>query len=528
VDRLSEALVPRIGRYEVAGRLATGGMAEILLGRLVGPSGFERPVVIKRILPHLASDPTFVAMFLDEARIAARVRHPNVVQVYELLHEGEELAIVMEYLEGETLSGLMRRLVARGRRLEPALGMHIVAEAAAGLAAAHDLTDDSGVSLALVHRDVSPQNIFVGYDGSVKVLDFGIATVTDRSTRTETGQLKGKFEYMSPEQCLARPLDRRSDVFALGVVLYEVGTGYRLFKRPNQLLVLKAILEEPLPPPSQLDPSYPPELERICMKALARKRSERPATATELREALVVAARALDPTLVADAALGRLMRGLFADRMNEKTEMLRRLGSGSAITHIPNADVEPALELPAVRDDETIFPTGASGVVSQSAAGAAPSAGKRGPLLALGVGALALIAAAFAIVTISGADPESATPAGPSSAEPSVVRRAAPAPPSPSTETQRVTIEIESVPSGAEIWLDGSKRGATPFDLELGRSDQPVSIELRSAGHVTLVERVTPDKAQRLKLTLTRPSARAPTKPRTKPEPAPPTYHRVP
>ncbi len=497
-------------------------MAEILLGRFVGPSGFERPVVIKRILSHLAEDPTFVAMFLDEARIAARVRHPNVVQVFELLHEGEDLALVMEYLEGEPLAGLLRRLASRGRKLDPALSAHIMSEVAAGLEAAHELRDDSGAPLGLVHRDVSPQNIFVGYDGSVKVLDFGIATAADRSTRTETGQLKGKFEYMSPEQCAARPLDRRSDVFALGVVLYEVSTGRRLFKRPNQLLVLKAILEEPIPPPSAIDREYPKVLEPICLKALAKRRAERYQSAGELRQALVVASRALDPTLVADAALGKLMRELFADRMEDKADMLRRLKSGSAITHIPNPDADPSVELPLVIDDPTLFPTGASevGMVTQRADG---SGRRRLPAVLAGLALLGVAGIAGALIAKRGDDPIATAALLPApSAE--VAASAAPSAPVPSAEPERrVTIEIDSVPRGAEVWLAGSRRGETPLDLELLRSEEPATFELRRPGYLPLTERVVPDKAQRLKLTLTRRPQRAAGKPSEKT----PSYHRV-
>src|SRR5262245_24036371 len=204
--------VQSVGSFEIVGHLATGGMAEILLGRASGPSGFERIAVIKRVLPHLASEPRFAQMFLDEARIAALIRHPNVVQIHELACEGDQLFIVMEYLEGESVAGLLRRLIAQQTRLPPALAAHIVAEACCGLHAAHELVDHSGRPLGVVHRDVSPQNIFVTYDGAVKVLDFGIAVARDRVTKTETGQLKGKFEYMAPEQCLGKALDRRADL----------------------------------------------------------------------------------------------------------------------------------------------------------------------------------------------------------------------------------------------------------------------------------------------------------------------------
>src|SRR5262249_34122249 len=191
---VSERGLPlRIGRYEIVAELASGGMAEILLARLVGPSGFERPVVLKRILPHLAREPEFVHMFLDEARIVAGITHPNVVQVQELGKDGNELFLAMEYLEGETLWGLMRRLAVRGERLDTPLAVRVIVQACAGLHAAHELVDADGHPVNLVHRDVSPQNLFITYAGQVKLLDFGIAKAADRITRTETGVLKGKF-----------------------------------------------------------------------------------------------------------------------------------------------------------------------------------------------------------------------------------------------------------------------------------------------------------------------------------------------
>src|SRR4051794_35816639 len=189
-------------------------MAEILLARLSGPAAFARAVVIKRILRQYAQTETFVTMFLDEARTIAKIRHPNVVQVQELGEDEGELFLVLEYVAGENLSSVLKRSVAVGERLDPLLVAHIVAEACAGLHAAHELVSEDGRHQNLVHRDVSPQNLFVAYDGHVKLLDFGVALTDERVARTEVGDVKGKFEYMSPEQARAEPLDRRSDIFA--------------------------------------------------------------------------------------------------------------------------------------------------------------------------------------------------------------------------------------------------------------------------------------------------------------------------
>jgi eukaryotic-like serine/threonine-protein kinase len=341
--------VPRsLGRYEIVGFLASGGMAEVFLARVRGPSGFERPVVLKRMLPHLTRQASFVNMFLDEARILARVRHPSVVQVQELTNEGGELFMVMEYLEGETLAGLSRRLIARGEALDPAIAAHVIAEACAGLHAAHELRSDDGLSLGVVHRDVSPQNLFVTFAGSVKILDFGIAKAQDRVTRTETGDLKGKLDYMSPEQCMSKDVDRRSDVFSLGVVLYELLTLRRLYKRPTPLATLKAITEEPVVPPSRLASSCPKALDSICLRALARDPGERYATAADMRRDLLVAMRATADEGLPEEHLAQTMLRIFADRKQEKEEMLRRVREGDHPTFLPAPEADDLVEIPVV------------------------------------------------------------------------------------------------------------------------------------------------------------------------------------
>ena len=338
-----------LGRYHVLGELATGGMAEILLARIEGPSGFTRPVVIKRILPHFARQPSFVTMFLDEGRIVAGIRHPNVVQVHELSTHDSELFLVMEYLEGETTSGLMKRLLATKEELELRLAAYVVAEVCAGLHAAHELEDDRGVKQSLVHRDVSPQNIIVTYDGHVKLLDFGVALVADRVTRTEVGNLKGKLQYMSPEQCAGQPLDRRSDIFALGIVLYELTTGRLLFKRESSAATIRAICDEPILPPSRLVPDYPPALEAICLRALAQSPEDRFSTCADMRAALLDGLRASAHDGDVASALSTVMRRIFADRVTEKRELLRRVKVGEGVSAVPAGEVDRDVELRTVQ-----------------------------------------------------------------------------------------------------------------------------------------------------------------------------------
>jgi hypothetical protein len=275
----------RLGRYELIGLLATGGMAEIHLARLAGEAGFEKIVVVKRLLPELVASRAFVAMFLDEGKLVARLDHPNICEVHELGRDGAEYFIVMPYLDGVAATELIAqpRDPDRIPQLRAATG--VIAQACAGLHHAHELRDGDGMPVGLVHRDVSPSNLFVTTKGVAKVLDFGIAKVRG-ATETEVGTVKGKTQYMAPEQLLGDVLDRRADVFALGIVLYELATHQRLFKRASDYLAARAILEEPIPRADEADPAIPAVLADVIAKALARVPRDRYADAKELGRAL--------------------------------------------------------------------------------------------------------------------------------------------------------------------------------------------------------------------------------------------------
>jgi serine/threonine protein kinase len=273
----------RIGRYEVVRRLALGGMAELFLGRVAGLSGFEKFVAVKRILPHLAGDQDFVAMFRREARIAASLEHPNIVHVSDLGHDGRDYYLVMPYLVGKDLLAITRELDRRGESIPLQHAIAIVCGIAEGLDYAHHKTDANGQPLGIVHRDVSPSNIFVTYRGEIKLLDFGIARASAEIGITRPGVRKGKMRYMSPEQCLDLPLDGRSDVFCLAVVLYELTTGRRLFDPENESAAIEQIVRRPIAAPSHWVPAYPKDLEQILMRALARDRDHRYPTARQFR-----------------------------------------------------------------------------------------------------------------------------------------------------------------------------------------------------------------------------------------------------
>jgi eukaryotic-like serine/threonine-protein kinase len=277
--------VGHLGRYQVIGRLATGGMAEVYLALSGELSGYRTLVVVKRILPHLASNQEFIRMFLDEARIAALLDHPNVVRIIEVGHDGDEYFLVMELVQGKPLSAITRKAAKDMTPLTPALAAYIIAQAANGLGYAHNLADSEGRPLGVVHRDVSPQNILVSFEGAVKVIDFGIVRALGRVSQTNPGGLKGKIEYMSPEQASSEEVDQRADVFALGVVLWEAVTGRHLFRRDTELATMRAIVDEPIPPPSDVMP-VAPQLEAIIVRALQKKREDRFQTAQEMAIAL--------------------------------------------------------------------------------------------------------------------------------------------------------------------------------------------------------------------------------------------------
>jgi serine/threonine-protein kinase len=297
----------------VISHLATGGMAQIYLARQTGLGSFERHVVLKTILRERATDHRFVTMFLDEAKLAATLNHQNVAQVYEVDHADGAYFMAMEYVHGENTRAILETTIRRGWTIPLELGVMIISGAAAGLHHAHERRGKNGQPLQIVHRDVSPANIMVGYDGSIKVLDFGIAKAEERATKTIGGTIKGKYGYMSPEQCKGKPIDRRSDIFALGIVLYELSTLRRAFKGNDDFETMKRIVAGDLVLPSTLVPGFPRELEAIILTALASDPGARFQSAQELIEALdafTVRAKLTG----SNTAMGRFMLQLFGTK----------------------------------------------------------------------------------------------------------------------------------------------------------------------------------------------------------------------
>jgi serine/threonine protein kinase len=314
------------GKYQYAKKLATGGMAEVWLAKQVGIEGFNRHVVVKRILPHLAEDQEFVQMFLNEAKIAARFNHPNIAQIFELGEENGTYFIAMEFIHGEDLGRVMRRAWSSGQWVARHIALRIVADACQGLHYAHTRTGDTGQPLRVVHRDISPQNILVSFDGAVKVVDFGIAKAADQMSNTKSGAIKGKFAYMAPEQAGGKPLDGRTDLYALGLVLYELVTGVRPLKRDSELATLQAALACEIEPPSAVA-EVPPEIDEVVMRALAKSPDDRYRDAREFQKA--IEQYLVDhKELATSMQVSELMEMLFADRLNEE----KRLGAPAPST----------------------------------------------------------------------------------------------------------------------------------------------------------------------------------------------------
>src|SRR3569623_353097 len=309
-------LVPgdTLGKYEILRKLAVGGMAELYLARIRGNAGFEKVVVLKRILPQVAEDATFVQMFLEEARLAGTLNHPNVAHVYDVGEVDGEPFFTMEFVHGQDMRSIRHELKKVSETVPLGVALAVVHGTAAALNYAHERTGPDGKLLGLVHRDVSASNVMVSYDGAVKLLDFGIARAASSTHKTQVGTLKGKVPYMSPEQCKGQPLDRRSDLFSLGVVMFELTVGRRPFRGDSDFAIMDQIVYKGAPTPSSIVTDYPPELEAMVMKLLERDPKARYTTGEELIEDLDSFVQSAGLWMSA-TKIGKWMRGVFAEKI---------------------------------------------------------------------------------------------------------------------------------------------------------------------------------------------------------------------
>ncbi|MCG3172781.1 MAG: Serine/threonine-protein kinase PknD [Myxococcota bacterium] len=327
----------KFGKYMLIDRIAVGGMAEIFLARQEGIDGFERPAVIKRIRPHLSNQPGFIKMFLNEAKIAAQLNHPNVCQIYDLGRIGDSYFLSMEFIHGRDMSRIIPKAKKKNIPFPMEYALRIAEEVCQGLHHAHSKTDAYGNPLNIVHRDVSPENVQVSFDGHVKMLDFGIAKAQGSLSETKAGEIKGKLSYLSPEQCKGLALDHRSDVFGVGAMLYEWLTGYKLFKGESDLEVINNIIDGKIYPPSYFKASIPEPVERIAMKSLEKDREKRYQSAWEMHQEIeaFLKSHTFYPT---NMHLSNFMKQLFKDELEkeqkryaELTEAARRLGRNSVV-----------------------------------------------------------------------------------------------------------------------------------------------------------------------------------------------------
>ena len=450
------------GRYQLLRKIASGGMGQVFLARAEGASGFEKLVVIKRVLPHLAEDPEFLAMFLDEAKIAARLNHHNLVQIFELGEEKGSVFIAMEYVPGEDLRRVGRYAKARGKPLPLGLACRVIADAAAGLHHAHQATDGHGRPLQLVHRDVSPQNVLLGFSGAVKLIDFGVAKAAGRSQKTASGVLKGKVPYFSPEQALGKQIDHRSDQFSLAIVFWELLTGERLFKADDDLATLERVKTVEIPRPSSLV-KLPPALDALVMRALSRRPEDRFSDCGALR--LGIEEVALKEALPASTAhLGAYMQELYAERIAQM-----RAGEEDQLSI--DADVD---QIPTPGRN-SIGPMPGKGGRTMSVS--QPAVSRRWPIgVAVGAAVIALAATAAVL----------STRPTPAPAEP--IARTTPAPkptpprPAPAPAPAPAQVTLLSEPRGAEIEIDGAPAGRTPLTIGFP-AGQTRSVRLHLAGY---------------------------------------------
>lgn len=428
----------RFGSYEALFELAAGGMATVYLARKVGPGGFERLVVLKRMHRHLLRDRELCGMLRDEAKIASLVVHPNVVGVDDVVEAEGELLLAQPYVESVPLSALLRAARDAGERLPPAVVVRVLSDVLAGLHAAHEARDMRGEPLHVVHRDVSPHNVLVGTDGRSRLIDFGIAKAERRVTHTKSGVMKGKLAYMAPEALRQVPLDRRADVFAAGVMLHEALTGERLFDGEDEADVLLSVMVTEPEPPSTIAPGVPEALDRAALAALERKPDERTGTAAEMLEALE---RALAPAPPRDVAA--LVDRLCGERIAaQRVRVVQAIDSpssaappgGVAAGPASAAAAEPATNVDvtevAPRSDQIPSPRVGATVVEARQPRAAPRPRPEGrSRVLLAVGALGLLGGAGAALGLRSFEPADAPSPSSSSSAPSALP-SSPIPPS--------------------------------------------------------------------------------------------------
>ncbi len=473
-----------IGRYALYEPIAAGGMGTVHLGRLLGPVGFSRTVAIKRAHPEMAADPEFVSMFLDEARLAARIRHPNVVSTLDVVALDGELFLVMDFVQGESLSRLLRATRSAGEKVPPPIACTILSDVLHGLHAAHEARNERGEPLRIVHRDVSPQNIIVGIDGIARVLDFGVAKAVGRVATTREGQIKGKLCYLSPEQ-LTGEISRQSDIYSAAVVLWEVLTSERLFQGDNPGEMIQQILNRKVLRPSALVSGLPAAVDDIILKGLARDPADRFATAREMALALerclghVSAVEVGDwvEHIAKDAIALRTQKVAEIERHSHDDESSKRAGGDEAAAL---AAVRRAAEVHATGTVTVTLPSSSS--VASITARPPVDSRKSGARLAVGVGA-AIVLLLIGTTVARTSRPKSEETAGSSSVASKVIETVPSLEPPPTAALPFAV--APSAPAAAQSELEAASIASSAPAVGRGGGRKPVP---RGAGKKTPID----------------------------------------
>jgi tRNA A-37 threonylcarbamoyl transferase component Bud32 len=473
-----------LGKYRLILELGQGGTAVVYLGALSGPSGFNKLVVLKVLKRELASEEEFRRMFLDEAKLAARLNHPNVVQTNEVFEvEDGRPVIVMEYLEGQPLSRLLMRA---SEQIPLNLHLKIISEVLNGLHYAHDLTDYGGVPFGLVHRDMTPQNVFVGFDGRVRILDFGIAKLQGVDNETRAGVIKGKLRYMPREQILGEQLDRRADIFAVGVMLWEAATRTKIWKGLSDAAILSSVIHNQVPSPRSVNPDVSEELERVCMKALAFDREDRYANAADL-QADVDGLLAGQP--VSGRAIGQFVGSVFEKKRAEANELIQRALQTATFSSAPAVAVEEAPI--SVRG---LTPAGTFAGGSSLTITAPKPAWHRSMWIGAAAAVLGVAGVGYALRAKDG---PAVGQAAPSTALSAVIHAK---PEKPAGGQVRAHIEVS--PPSAQIYMDDKPLESNPYTGYLDATVGAYVIRAEAEGFEPQSSVVTADREVDLKLSL--------------------------
>ena len=492
--KLGKFVPQKFGKFTLLDKIASGGMAEIFMAQTLGPGGFEKIVALKRILPSFSSHQEFISMFIEEAKITSQLTHSNIVQIYEFGEIDQTYYLSMEFIDGKNLRQLLSRCEELKHPMPLEHAVFVAHKICEGLDYAHRFQDKKAhESLHIIHRDVSPQNILVSYEGEIKLIDFGIAKIKAHEGRTKSGVLKGKFSYMSPEQASGEAIDQRSDIFSVGTLLFEMLTRQRLFAGPNDAATLKKIQEAKIPAPSLFNPDVPFELEEIVFKALAKDPAKRYQTAKELHRELTRFLHTLNPDFTA-SHLATFMRSVFSAELAEHKKHIHEV-LNSVVTLQPSVPESEEKEIPrfpthgTVKDDEekTQLQDKKSPSPKKLPLEGEDEVYNKKVLLQLGIMGLAVVILSLLLIALNqhperivqSVAPLKATPA-PSQKQP------------PQSSVQKLaTVRIDTDPQGADVYLDELLMGQTPLTLPRQPQQKPLKLVIKKEGFEALQETIS-------------------------------------